>query len=85
MHEVSGGIGQPERHDQIFIKAISGRESRLRDIFFTDLDLIITRSKVNLGEHLSTWQLIEQEVDAGQQVPVLDCHRIEWSIIIAQP
>jgi hypothetical protein len=49
-----------------------------------DLDLIITRSKINLGEHLSTCQLIEQEVDAWQWVPVLDCHRIEWSIIDAQ-
>jgi hypothetical protein len=49
-----------------------------------DLDLIITQSKINLGEHLSTCQLIKQEVDVWQWVHVLDCHRIEWSIIDAQ-
>jgi hypothetical protein len=80
---VSGGIDQSERHNEIFIKTISGRENRLRDIFFTDLDLIITRAKINLGEHLSTCQMIKQE-DAWQWVPVLDCHHIEWSIINAQ-
>jgi hypothetical protein len=42
IHEVSRGIGQSERHDQIFIKTISGRESHLWDIFFMNLDLIIT-------------------------------------------
>jgi hypothetical protein len=41
IHEVSGGVSQPKRYNQIFIKAISGRENQLQDIFFTDLDLII--------------------------------------------
>jgi hypothetical protein len=81
VHEVSGGISQFKRHNQIFIKTVSGRESHLQNIFFTNLDLIITRLKINLGEHLSTCQLIEQEVDAWQWVPVLDCHCIEWSTI----
>jgi hypothetical protein len=54
IHDVSGGIDQSKRRNQIFIKTISGRESHLRDIFFTDLDLIITRLKINLGEHLSS-------------------------------
>jgi hypothetical protein len=65
IHEVSRGIGPPKRHNQIFINAISGRESHLRDIFLIDFDLMITRSKINLGKHFSACKLIEQEVDAG--------------------
>jgi hypothetical protein len=84
MHEVSGGIGQPERHNQIFTNVISGRESHLQDIFFMNFDLMITRPMINLGKHFSTHKLIEQEVDAGQWVLVLDYHRIEWSIIDTQ-
>jgi hypothetical protein len=48
VHEVSGGVGQTKRHYHILIKAVSGQESSLRDIFFTDLDLMIARMKVNL-------------------------------------
>jgi hypothetical protein len=48
VHEVSGGIGQTIRYHQILIKTVSGGESNLWDIFFTDLDLMIARTKVNL-------------------------------------
>jgi hypothetical protein len=41
LHEVSGGIGQTKRHHQILINTVSGGESSLWDIFFTDLDLMI--------------------------------------------
>jgi hypothetical protein len=47
VHEVSEGIGQPEGHHQILIQTVSSGESGLRDVFL-DLDLMITRSKVNL-------------------------------------
>jgi hypothetical protein len=45
---VSGGVGQPARHDQILIETVSSGKSSIRDIFFTYLDLMITRSKINL-------------------------------------
>jgi hypothetical protein len=48
VHEVSGGIGQTKRHHQILIETVSGGESSLWNIFFTDLDLMIARTKVNL-------------------------------------
>jgi hypothetical protein len=82
---VSGGIGQPERHNQKLIKAISCGESCLEDIFFTDFDLMITRSKINHGKHFSAYKLIKQEVDVGQWVLVLDCHLVEWLIVDTQP
>jgi hypothetical protein len=52
VHEVSGGVGQTKRFHKIFINTISGGESSLRDIFFTDLDLMTARTKVNLREDL---------------------------------
>jgi hypothetical protein len=48
VHEVSGGVGQTKRHHQILIKTISSGESSLWDIFFTYLDLMTARAKVNL-------------------------------------
>jgi hypothetical protein len=56
---------------------------RGNEYLFTNLDLIITRSKINLEEHFSTRKLIIQEVNARQWVPTLDSHNIEWSIIDA--
>jgi CDP-glycerol glycerophosphotransferase (TagB/SpsB family) len=48
VHEVSGGVVQTKRHHQILVKTVSGGESSLWDIFFTDLDLMIARTMVNL-------------------------------------
>jgi hypothetical protein len=62
---VNGGIGQTKRHHQILIKTVSGGESSLWDIFFTDLDLMIARIKVNLQKDLRSTQLIKQEINAG--------------------
>jgi hypothetical protein len=71
VHEVRGGVGQTKRHYQILIHTISGGESSLWDIFFTDLDFMIARMKVNLREDLCSNQLIEQEINAGQWILVL--------------
>jgi hypothetical protein len=48
VHEVSRGISQSERHHQILIETVSSGEGSLWNIFFTDLDLMITQSKSNL-------------------------------------
>jgi hypothetical protein len=52
VHEVSGCVGQTKRHHQILIKIVSGGENNLCDIFSTDLDLMIARTKVNLRKRL---------------------------------
>jgi hypothetical protein len=52
VHEVSGGVGQTKRHHQILIETVSGGEGSLWYIFFTNLDLMIARMKVNLQENL---------------------------------
>jgi hypothetical protein len=50
VHEVGWSIGKTERHDQIFIQAISGREGCLWNIARSNLDLMIAGAEVNLGE-----------------------------------
>jgi hypothetical protein len=85
VHEMSGGVGQTKRHHQIHIKTVSSGESGLWDIFFTDLDLMIARLKVNLRKYLCSNQLIEQEINAGQWILVLHSYCVEWLIIDAQP
>jgi hypothetical protein len=84
VHEVSGGIGQTKGHYQMLIETVSGGESSLWDIFFTYLNLIIAKTKVNLRENLCFNQLIEQEINVGQLILVLDDNRIEWLVINAQ-
>jgi hypothetical protein len=54
VHEVCRHICQPKRHDKVVIEPISHRESSLGDIFGTNFNLMITRAKINLGEHLGS-------------------------------
>jgi hypothetical protein len=82
---VSGGVGQNKKHHQILIKTVSGGESSLWDIFFTDLNLMIARAKVNLQKDLCSNQLIEQEINVEQWIFVLHGYYVEWSIIDAKP
>jgi hypothetical protein len=56
VHEVSGSVGQTKRFHKIFINTISSGESSLRDIFFTDLDLMI-------AEGQSSRRLVIQSID----------------------
>jgi hypothetical protein len=74
-------IHQPKRHDKILIKIISRRESRLGDIFITDLNLMIAGVEINVREHLGSHQLIKQDINAWEGVLVLDSDCIQWSVV----
>jgi hypothetical protein len=72
VHEMCRSIGEPKRHNQILIQPVPGGESGLSNVFRADLDLMITRTKVDLGKDFCTGKLIEKNVDAGQWIFVLD-------------
>jgi capsid protein len=74
-------IGESKLHNQILIQPVPGRESGLRNVFRTDLDLMITQTKVNLGKDFRTSKLIEKNVDAGQWIFVLDCDGIQRPVV----
>jgi hypothetical protein len=42
VHEMCRSIGESKRHNQKLVQPVAGGESSLRDIFRTDLDLMIT-------------------------------------------
>jgi hypothetical protein len=46
---------------------------------------MIARSKIDLGEDFGTSQLIKGDINAGQQIFILDCHHIEWTIVNTHP
>jgi hypothetical protein len=46
-----------------------------------DLDLMIARTEINLGENFSIGKLIEKNVDVGQMILVLDSDSIQRSVI----
>jgi hypothetical protein len=50
VHEMCRSIGESKRHNQILVQPIPGREGSLRNIFRTDLDLMITRMEINLSK-----------------------------------
>jgi hypothetical protein len=54
VHELCQCVGQPKSHYLILIEAVSSGEGYLRYIFGTNLDLMISRVEINLGEHLSS-------------------------------
>jgi hypothetical protein len=72
VHEMCRSIGESKCHNQILIQPTPGRESSLRDVFWTDLDLMVIRMEIDLQKDLHTGKLIKKNVDAGQWVLVLD-------------
>jgi hypothetical protein len=81
VHEMCRSIGESKRHNQILIQLIPGGEGSLRDVFWTDLDLMVTRMEIDLRKDLRTGRLIKKDVDAGQRVLVLDSDSIQRPVI----
>jgi hypothetical protein len=65
-------ISESKRHNQILVQPVPGKDDSLRDIFWADLDLMITRMEIDLGKDSYTGRLIEENVDAEQWILVLD-------------
>jgi hypothetical protein len=64
-------IDESKRHNQIFIQTVPGGEGSFRNVFWADLDLMITRTKIDLGKDFNTGKLIEKNVDAEQWIFIL--------------
>jgi hypothetical protein len=72
VHEICRSIGESKRRNHILIQPVPGRECSLRNVSWMDLDLMITRSKIDLREDLSTVKLIKENVDAGKCIFILN-------------
>jgi hypothetical protein len=81
VHEMCRSIGEFKRQNQILVQPVPGGEGSLRNIFRTDLDLMITRTETDLGKDSCTGKLIKENVDARQWVLVLDGDGIQRLVV----
>jgi hypothetical protein len=85
VHELCRSIGESKRHNQILVQPVPSGEGSLRNIFQTDLDLMITRMEIDLGKDFSTGKLIKENVNAGQWIFVLHGDGIQRSVVNTYP
>ena len=83
-HKHHLGIGQIEWYNQKLIMPIPYVESYLRHMFRTNKQLMIPWSQIDLQEHCSPLQLIEQVVDTRKWVLILDQDLIQLPIVYAE-
>jgi hypothetical protein len=81
VHEMCMSIDESKQHNQILTQPVPSGECSFRNIFRTDLDLMITQMEIDLGEDFSTGKLIKQNIDVGQWIFVLDGGDIQSLII----
>ena len=75
------GICEAKWHDQKFIMAIMCVESYFRDIIHMDPNLVIPRTKIQLGEKMgtNTMELIQKLINNGNWKLILDSDVIKSS------
>jgi hypothetical protein len=85
VHEVGWGIRESKGHYQELVKTITSGESSFRNVTRSNFDLMVTRTKVDLGENFGSSQLIKKNIDSGKRIFVIDGDCIERSVIHTQP
>jgi hypothetical protein len=85
VHEVGRGIRETKGHYQELVKTITSGEGSFRNVTWSNFDLMVTKTKVNLGENSGSSQLIKERIDSWKRIFVLDGHCIERSVIHTQP
>src|ERR1044071_1941089 len=61
-----------------------GNESNLRNVLFTDSDLMVTQTQVEFRKHSGSSKLIIQIVDPRKRIFVLDGGLVDGSVILDQ-
>jgi hypothetical protein len=84
VHEVCWGIHETKGHYQEIVKTVTSGESGFRNVTRPNFDLMITRTKVDLGENFGSRQLIKKNIDSRIRIFVLDGECIERSVIQTQ-
>ena len=77
--ECGRGICEAKWHDQKFIMALMCVESFFKDIIRMDPNLVITRTKIQLGEKMSIMKLIQNLINNRNWKLILDCDVIKCS------
>ena len=77
-------ICEAKWHDQKFIMAIMCAKILFRDIIRMDPNLVIHRTKIQLGEKMSTMELIQKLINNGNWKLILDYDVIKCSKVVAK-
>jgi hypothetical protein len=80
----SRGICEAKGHDKVFEVTITGTESGLPFLAFSDSDEIVSAFQVELSEDSGRTEAIQGLGDQGQRATVLDCDIVEGAIINAE-
>jgi hypothetical protein len=81
IHVVGQDFNQSKIHHCLIVRTIPQNEGRRRNVTFSYLHLILSRSKIDLGEHTRTTMLIKQIINPRQRAIVLDGNLIQSTII----
>jgi hypothetical protein len=81
IHKMCMRIGESKQHNQVLIQSVPDREGSPTNIFWTDLDFMITRMEIDLGKDSYTGKLTKENVDAGQRILVLDGDGIQEPVV----
>src|ERR1044072_188721 len=72
LHENTKCISNSKQHNRILIMSIPRSKCSFLNIFLLHLNLMISRSQINLTEYTSTNQWIHQIINPRQWMPILD-------------
>ena len=75
-------VGKTEEHDCGFEKTGVGAECGLPFVAFTDADVVIAPTNVQLGEVTGAFELVEQLLDERKRVAVLDRHIVKLAVVL---
>jgi hypothetical protein len=67
VHEVGCGISETKGHHQELVKTITSGESSFRNVTRSNFDLVVARTKINLGENFGSSQLIKKNINSGKE------------------
>jgi hypothetical protein len=65
VHEVGWGICETKGHYQELVETITSGEGSFRNVTRSNFDLVVTRTKIDLGENFGSSQLIKKNIDLG--------------------
>jgi hypothetical protein len=85
VHEVGWGICETKGHHQELVESVTSGEGSFRNVTRSNFALVVTRTKIDLGENFGSSQLIKKNIDLGKRIFVLDGYCIERSIVNTRP
>ena len=76
------GVRQAKKHDRWFEEALGCEEGSFPFVAFSDLDIVISLSDVELREQGAAHQSINNFGYQRRDIPIADCPFVQWPIIL---